>query len=214
MSNFPTLGGPPGANFKLSKGSVKVYAGLGPYYPPHTCTRIPNPRFHRIHDIHSDGVCARSQPRTTSSSLLSRSTRSRAVALSRACLHARPASVGRLTARLSPVRLDQCESHIRGASSDRKALLFNWGIAHPRPTALYPLMDDAPAARTTEKSAKTRQDSQRRARRNRHAPHSTSHVGYLSTQAPPDAQRSGVTIINLAAEPRPGQTRETVDSLV
>ena len=52
MSNFPTLGGPPGANVKLSKGSVKVYAGLGPYYPPHTCTRIPNPRFHRIHDIH------------------------------------------------------------------------------------------------------------------------------------------------------------------
>ena len=35
MSNFPTLGGPPGANVKLSKGSVKVYAWLGPYYPPH-----------------------------------------------------------------------------------------------------------------------------------------------------------------------------------
>ena len=36
MSNFPTLGGPPGANVKVSKGSVKVYAWLGPYYPPHT----------------------------------------------------------------------------------------------------------------------------------------------------------------------------------
>ena len=36
MSNFPTLGGPPGANVKVSKGSVKVYACLGPYYPPHT----------------------------------------------------------------------------------------------------------------------------------------------------------------------------------
>ena len=39
MSNFPTLGGPPGANVKLSKGSVKVYAWLGPYYPPHHTTR-------------------------------------------------------------------------------------------------------------------------------------------------------------------------------
>ena len=42
MSNFPTLGGPPGANFKLSKGSVKVYAWLGPYYPPHAETRPQN----------------------------------------------------------------------------------------------------------------------------------------------------------------------------
>ena len=35
MSNFPTLGGPPGANVKVSRGTVKVYAWLGPYYPPH-----------------------------------------------------------------------------------------------------------------------------------------------------------------------------------
>ena len=29
------LGGPPGADVKVSRGSVKVYAWLGPYYPPH-----------------------------------------------------------------------------------------------------------------------------------------------------------------------------------
>ena len=40
MSNCPTLGAPPGANVKLSKESVKVYAWLGPYYPPHDATCI------------------------------------------------------------------------------------------------------------------------------------------------------------------------------
>ena len=44
MSNFPTLGGPPGANVKLSKGSVKVYAWLGPYYPPHVYSQNRNSR--------------------------------------------------------------------------------------------------------------------------------------------------------------------------
>ena len=39
MSNFSTLGAPPGANVKISKGSVKVYAWLGPYYPPHLVLR-------------------------------------------------------------------------------------------------------------------------------------------------------------------------------
>ena len=47
MSNCPTLGGPPGANVKLSKGSVKVYAWLGPYYPPHEARQAARPRAMR-----------------------------------------------------------------------------------------------------------------------------------------------------------------------